>query len=37
VEDELKKIQQLDIDDDARARILSGNALERVLRPGAVA
>jgi predicted TIM-barrel fold metal-dependent hydrolase len=37
VEDELKKIQQLDIDEAGRDRLLSGNALERVLRPGTVA
>jgi predicted TIM-barrel fold metal-dependent hydrolase len=34
VEDELKKIAELDVSDDDRARLLSGNALERVLRPG---
>jgi uncharacterized protein len=37
VEDELKKIQQLDIDEAGRDRLLSGNAMERVLRPGTVA
>jgi predicted TIM-barrel fold metal-dependent hydrolase len=36
VEGELKKIAELDASDDDKAKLLSGNALERVLRQGTV-